>query len=84
VCRYPEAQEIEFLGRLGVEDIVNVMKRGRVGLMCFGHVERKSREDCVKMYRDLVVECARSKGREKTWQECLCTRGHETNRADKM
>jgi hypothetical protein len=41
----------ELFGRLGVEDVVDVMKRGR--LLRFGHVERKPREDWVKMCRDL-------------------------------
>jgi hypothetical protein len=59
----------ELLGRLGVEDIVDVMKRG--GLLWFGHVERKSTEDWVKVCRDLLVGGARSKDRgKKTWQEC--------------
>jgi len=55
------------LGRL---DVVDVMKRGR--LLWFGHVERKPREDWVKMCRDLVVVVgAQGKGRgKKTWQEC--------------
>jgi hypothetical protein len=60
----------ELLGRLGVEDVVDVMKRGR--LLWFGHVERKPREDWVKMCRDLVVVGAQGKGRgKKTWQECV-------------
>jgi hypothetical protein len=41
------------LDRLGVEDIVDVVKRGR--LLWFAHVERKTMEDWVKMCRDLVV-----------------------------
>jgi len=46
------------------------MKRGR--LLGFGYVERKSREDWVKMCRDLVVKGARSKHRgKKTWHECV-------------
>jgi hypothetical protein len=44
----------ELLGRLGIEDVVEVVRRGR--LLWFGHVERKSRDDWVKMCRDLVVE----------------------------
>jgi hypothetical protein len=35
----------ELLGRLGVEDIVDVMRRGR--LLWFGHVKHKSMEDWV-------------------------------------
>jgi len=53
----------ELLGRLGVQDIVDATKRGR--LMWFGHVEHKSREDWVKMCRDFVVEGDCSKGRGK-------------------
>jgi hypothetical protein len=48
----------ELLGRLGIEDVVDVVRRGR--LLWFGHVERKSSDDWVKMCRDLVVEGARS------------------------
>jgi hypothetical protein len=59
----------ELLGRLGVEDIVDVMKRGRLMPAWFGHAEPKSWEDWVNMCRDgvrrdLVVEGARSKGRK--------------------
>src|SRR4029077_15082072 len=53
----------DLLDRLGVEDVV---RRGRV--LWFGHVERKSPDDWVKMCRDLVVESAGGKGRgKKTW-----------------
>jgi len=38
----------ELLGRLGVEDVVEVVRRGR--LLWFGHVERRSQDDCVKMF----------------------------------
>jgi hypothetical protein len=58
------------LGRRGVVDVVDVMKCGR--LLWFGHVERKPRENLVKMCRDLVVVGAQGKGRgKKTWQECV-------------
>jgi len=54
----------ELWGRLGIEAIADVMKRGR--LVWFGHVERKSREDWVKMCRDLVMEGARrGEGRKR-------------------
>jgi hypothetical protein len=53
----------DWLDRLGVEDVVDVMKRDR--LLWFGHVERKPREDWVKMCRDLVVVGAQGKGRVK-------------------
>ena len=55
----------DLLDRLGVEDVV---RRGR--LLWFGHVERKSRNDWVKMCRDFVVEGARKENRgKKTWRE---------------
>jgi hypothetical protein len=60
----------ELLGPLGVEDVVEVARRGR--LLSFGYVERKSQFDWVRMCRDLVVEGTRRKGRgRKTWQECV-------------
>jgi hypothetical protein len=40
---------------------VEVVRRGR--LLWFGHVERKSRDDWVKMCRDFVVEGTRRQGR---------------------
>jgi hypothetical protein len=46
----------DLLGRLGVED-VDVVGRGR--LLWFGHVERKSRDDWVRMCRDTAAEGAR-------------------------
>ena len=51
----------ELLGRLRAEDVVEVVRRGR--LLWFGHVERRSRDDWVKMCRDLVVEGTRRKVR---------------------
>jgi hypothetical protein len=49
---------------------VEVVRRGR--LLWFGHVERESRDDWVKMCRDLVAKGTRRKGRgRKTWQECV-------------
>jgi len=60
----------ELLGRLDVTDVVDVIKRGR--LLWFGHVDRKPREEWVKMCRDLVVVGAQGKGKgKKTWQECV-------------
>jgi len=50
----------ELLGRLAVEDVVEVVRRGR--LPWFGHVERKSRDDWVKTCRDLVMEGTQRKG----------------------
>jgi hypothetical protein len=44
----------------------------RSKLLWFGHIERKSPDDWVKMCRDLVVEGTRRKGKgRKTWQECV-------------
>jgi hypothetical protein len=46
------------------------VRRGR--LLWFGHVERQSPDDWVKMCSDLVVEGAGGKGRgKKTWQEYI-------------
>jgi hypothetical protein len=60
----------ELLGRLGVGDVVDDVRRGR--LLWFGHVERKSRDDWVRMCRDLVAEGARRMIREKKRrQECV-------------
>jgi hypothetical protein len=51
-------------------DRLDVVRRGR--LLWFGHVERKSPDDWVKMCRDWVMEGAPSKGRgKKTWRECV-------------
>jgi hypothetical protein len=53
----------DFLDRLGVEDAVDFVRRGR--LLWFGQVERKSPDDWVKLCRDLVVGGAGGKGRGK-------------------
>jgi hypothetical protein len=63
----------ELFARLGVED-VEVVKRGR--LLWFGHVEHKSRDDWVKMCRNLVVEGTRRKVEEENVAG-VCERGHE-------
>ena len=42
------------LGRLDVENVVDVVRLGRP--LWFGHIERRSRDDWVRMCRDLVVE----------------------------
>jgi hypothetical protein len=62
----------DLLHRLGVEDVVDIVRRSRMRWFC--HVERQSRDDWVKMCTDLVVEGARRKGRGKKsapWQECV-------------
>jgi len=56
----------ELRKRLGVESVVDVMKRGR--LRWFGHVERKEKNDWVSACRNLEVEGSRCKGGQRmTW-----------------
>ena len=45
---------IDLCRRLGIEEVVNVMRRGR--LCWFGHVERKSVSDWVSASRSMIVE----------------------------
>ena len=60
----------ELYGRLGVEEVAVVMRRGR--LRWFGHLERKSKEDWVSACRDVDVAGSKSRGRcKKTWGECV-------------
>ena len=60
----------ELRGRLGIECVTDVVRRGR--LRWFGHVERKSVDDCVAACRNLVVDGKRCRGRgRKTWNECV-------------
>jgi hypothetical protein len=53
----------DLLDRLGVEDVVDIVRRSR--LLWFGHVQRKSPDDWVKMCRDFIVEGAGGTGRGK-------------------
>src|SRR5260221_512039 len=60
----------ELLGRLGIECVFDVVRRGR--LRWFGHVERKNKDDWVAACRDMVVEGEKRRGRgRKTWHECV-------------
>src|SRR5260221_708833 len=56
----------ELLGRLGIECVFDVVRRGR--LRWFGHIERKNKDDWVAACRDMVVEDEKGRGRgRKTW-----------------
>src|SRR5260221_8246293 len=60
----------ELLGRLGIECVFDVVRRGR--LRWFGHIERKNKDDWVAACRDMVVEGEKGRGRgRKTWHECV-------------
>ena len=60
----------ELRGRLGLEDIGVVMRRGR--LRWFGHVERMEENNWVKRVRGVNVEGAVARGRpKKTWDEVI-------------
>ena len=51
---------------LGINCVADVVRCGK--LRWFGHLERKSVDDC----RRLVVEGARGRGRSrKTWEQCV-------------
>src|SRR5260221_3414572 len=60
----------ELLGRLGIECVFDVVRRGR--LRWFGQIERKNKDNWVAACRDMVVEGekGRSRGRN-TWHECV-------------
>ena len=59
----------EIVSWLGIDPVSILAKRGR--LRWFGHVERKNKEDWVSSSRDMKVDGARSRGRDKkTWTEC--------------
>ena len=65
-----EVPTVELRRRLGVEGVVEVMRRGR--LRWFGHVERKEAGDWVSACRNLEVVGSRGRGRPKmTWRERL-------------
>src|SRR5260221_11736998 len=60
----------ELLGRLGIECVFDMVRRGR--LRCFGHNESKTKDDWVAACRDMVVEGGKGRGRRrKTWHECI-------------
>ncbi len=54
---------VELRRRLGVESVVEVMRRGR--LRWFGHVERKEVEDWVSACRNFEVAGSRGMGRPR-------------------
>ena len=57
---------VELRKRLGVEGVVEVMRRGR--LRWFGHVERKAEDDWVSACRKMEVVGSRGRGRPRmTW-----------------
>ena len=61
---------VELKRRLGIEGVVEVMRRGR--LRWFGHVERKGVDDWVSACRNLEVVGSRGRGRPRvTWRAWL-------------
>jgi hypothetical protein len=56
--------------KLGLEDISDVVRRGR--LRWFGHVEHDEDGDCVKACQNSEINGDRGRGRgRKTWRECV-------------
>ena len=49
-------------------NVFDAVRRGR--LRCFGHIERKNKDDWVAACRDTVVEGEKGRGR-KAWNECV-------------
>ena len=65
-----KVSSVELYGRLAVEAVSDVVRRGR--LRWFGHLERKSPDDWVSACRDLEVDGVKRKGRSRTtWEECV-------------
>ena len=61
---------VELRRRLGIEGVVEVMRRRR--LRWFGHVERKEVDDWVSACRNLEVAGSRGRGRQRmTWRARL-------------
>ena len=61
---------LKLWSRLGIEGVVEVMRRGR--LRWFGHVERKEVDDWVSVCRNLEVAGSRGRGRSRmTWRARL-------------
>ena len=61
---------VELRRRLGIEGVVEVMRRDR--LRCFGHVERKEVDDWVSACTNLEVAGSRGRGRPRmTWRARL-------------
>lgn len=56
--------------RLGVERVMDVVRRGR--LRWFGHLERKDSNDWTSSCRNINIDGKRDRGRgRKTWDECV-------------
>ena len=69
---------VELCGRLGVEEVADVVRRSR--LRWFGHLERKNSGDWVSACRDFEVAGPKSRGRsKKTWGECIRHDLHSLN-----
>ena len=61
---------VELRRRLGIEGVVEVMRRGR--LRWFGHVEQKEVDDWVSACRNLEVAGSKGRGRPRmTWRARL-------------
>ena len=61
---------VELRRRLGIEGVVEGMRRGR--LRWFGHVERKKVDDWVSACRNLEVAGSRGWGRPRmTWESTV-------------
>ena len=69
---------VELCRRLGVEEVADVVRRGR--LRWFEHLERKNSDDWVSACRDFEVAGPKSRGRsKKTWGECVRLDLHTLN-----
>ena len=65
-----KALTVELMKKLGIESVVEVMRRGR--LRGFGYVERKEVDDWVSACRNLEVTGSRGRGRPNmTWRARL-------------
>src|SRR5271163_1672770 len=60
----------ELRGRLGIETVTDVVRKGRLGW--FKHLERKKEYDWVSSCRSMVVEGRVERGRDKKkWREVV-------------
>src|SRR6201993_4330220 len=72
----------ELLERMGIETVVEVVKRSR--LRWFGHVERLSADNWVSVCRGIEVEESRGRGRgKKTWNESMVERHEKASTKDR-
>ena len=63
-------RSVDLYSFLGVQSTDEVVRQGK--LRWFEHVERKSGDDWVSAYRNVVVAGVRCAGRgRKTWYECV-------------